>query len=1372
MSIAINWSNIRTIDSSQQTGFEEFVCQLAKKENIPNKKQFIRNGTPDAGIECYWLLNNDEEIGWQAKYFLNSFTGTQWTEIKDSVLTALDKHPNLKKYILSVPYNPPDSRNRGEKTFLTKWNEKVKKWKSDELQKTGRTIEIEAWWASDLISRLNNPNCSGFINFWFDKTFLTEEWFKDQNTRAITNLGPRYSTELNVDVPINNCLEWISQSELFYSEVNTYLEKIQKWLSFVPSMTANVKLAPFITDIKKYDQILNDDYQVFIKKNDLSQLESDTTKLSDLSKKIYRIAYQDTEDRDHDIKGKISPVFEEADELVKYLNGTPGRLFRNPYLMITGDKGTGKSHLLANIVTVRITKKLPSILILGQQIRTLEVPEQQILHNLDLQCTFSELLVALNCIGEQIHNRVLLIIDAINEGAGKEIWQNELAGFIQQFIKYENVGLIISLRSSYKPLFKEDCNAISDLLSIMNHPGFADVSSTAITEFFSFYNMNLPTIPLLNPEFNNPLFLKLFCETNKDTEISCEKIEAINISTIFKDYVDKLNNHLSNTFNYSGLGNAVQDFLHQFIIVSLQNHYNYLEVDEIRAVNKKIVGEYNISGNFVTALESEGILLKDVIWTKTEKYKEVYFIAYERLSDYYQAAALIENDTVTTLQERFSEKGDLYIYLDNMFSGLLETWSIIIPQNVQKELFELIPESRKTLVFPAYLESLKWRSDNICTSKEIQSYLYNQFNKSAYRQSFFESIFLLAPNSKCYFNALWLNDFLYPFSLSERDYIWSITVCETVKSNYYDERSSYERIIDWAWSTEIKDTVNPNYIFLSCIALSWLLTVPNRRIRDTSTKALICLLTNRLDILLQLLRKFENVNDPYVSERLFAVAFGCAVRSENGNKLKELAEYTYNTVFNKTEVYPDILLRDYAKNLIQFCLYKKIKISINISKIIPPYKSESIEKLPSNEEIDNKYKTDYNSPNYDQACNNILQSMTTEYGRGMCQYGDFGRYVFENKVYNWKDYNANLLSNLCIKWIFEKYGYTSLLFSKYDNSIGSGRSRPTGKEQERVGKKYQWIAMHELLARLSDNAAFYPNYWGNKEKENYIGTFEPYVRDIDPTMINKIIKPVSIDLPEITVKIESTESDWYKDISEIPQNMKLIQDSSNQNYCLFKHNIYKNKKGKREREIWLWIQSYFVKKETVEQIFTYLSNNHIAKNQILEPPTYYQIFSREYYWSDAYKYFTHNNVTKIMEAGNQEYEVIPSSIEYLWESEFDCSKEEAIHIVKPTQFIVKKLNLHQRQNESYFYNNSDNLVLFDIGENQKNENGLFINKQILDSFLAKSDYTILWTLSGEKNIIGKFFPHISFLPEYSQVAYWNDGEIVYSPFKIKNRMPG
>ncbi|WP_426370270.1 hypothetical protein [Pseudocolwellia sp. HL-MZ7] len=57
--MTINWNNTRPLDNSQNEGFEELVCQLARNESIPNKKEFIRKEKTDAGVECFWILDND-----------------------------------------------------------------------------------------------------------------------------------------------------------------------------------------------------------------------------------------------------------------------------------------------------------------------------------------------------------------------------------------------------------------------------------------------------------------------------------------------------------------------------------------------------------------------------------------------------------------------------------------------------------------------------------------------------------------------------------------------------------------------------------------------------------------------------------------------------------------------------------------------------------------------------------------------------------------------------------------------------------------------------------------------------------------------------------------------------------------------------------------------------------------------------------------------------------------------------------------------------------------------------------------------------------------------------------------------------------------
>ena len=140
----LNWNDIRVYNGSQDKAFEELICQLAHKETNPLFKKFIRKGTPDAGIECYWTLSTGKEWGWQAKWFLFSLDSSQWNQITKSIKTAIEKHPNIEKYYIAIPIDPADGRIAGKKSLLDKWNEYCKNWKTLAERKS-ISLEIEIW---------------------------------------------------------------------------------------------------------------------------------------------------------------------------------------------------------------------------------------------------------------------------------------------------------------------------------------------------------------------------------------------------------------------------------------------------------------------------------------------------------------------------------------------------------------------------------------------------------------------------------------------------------------------------------------------------------------------------------------------------------------------------------------------------------------------------------------------------------------------------------------------------------------------------------------------------------------------------------------------------------------------------------------------------------------------------------------------------------------------------------------------------------------------------------------------------------------------------------------------------------------------------
>jgi hypothetical protein len=98
--VTLDWSSIRPLNGGRDRGFEELCSQLARSET-PHGCQFVRKGTPDAGVECYAILQDDSEWAWQSKYF-DGLGNSQWQQIDKSVKAVIEKHPRLVQYFVSL----------------------------------------------------------------------------------------------------------------------------------------------------------------------------------------------------------------------------------------------------------------------------------------------------------------------------------------------------------------------------------------------------------------------------------------------------------------------------------------------------------------------------------------------------------------------------------------------------------------------------------------------------------------------------------------------------------------------------------------------------------------------------------------------------------------------------------------------------------------------------------------------------------------------------------------------------------------------------------------------------------------------------------------------------------------------------------------------------------------------------------------------------------------------------------------------------------------------------------------------------------------------------------------------------------------------
>ena len=152
--VNLDWRAIRPLNGSRANSFEELCAQLARAESLAGSR-FERKGAPDGGVECYAVLADGNEWGWQAKYF-DGLGNSQWSQLDDSVKTALEKHPRLVCYFICVPLDRPDARLDGRRTAKERWDDHVQKW-ANWASARSMTVEFVYWGSHELLERLTRP---------------------------------------------------------------------------------------------------------------------------------------------------------------------------------------------------------------------------------------------------------------------------------------------------------------------------------------------------------------------------------------------------------------------------------------------------------------------------------------------------------------------------------------------------------------------------------------------------------------------------------------------------------------------------------------------------------------------------------------------------------------------------------------------------------------------------------------------------------------------------------------------------------------------------------------------------------------------------------------------------------------------------------------------------------------------------------------------------------------------------------------------------------------------------------------------------------------------------------------------------------------
>src|SRR6185369_890857 len=274
------------------------------------------------------------------------------------------------------------------------------------------------------------------------------------------------------------------------------------------------------------------------------------------------------------------------------------------------------------------------------------------------------------------------------------------------------------------------------------------------------------------------------------------------------------------------------------------------------------------------------------------------------------------------------------------------------------------------------------------------------------------------------------------------------------------------------------------------------------------------------------------------------------------------------------------------------------------------------------------------------------------------------------------------------------------LFGRTDRMFGHGQGREAHKA-ERWGKKYQWMAYHELLARVADN--YQPSrLYG--EQGPYEGLHQIMAdREIDPSLPPVEYRefaersgegaptwrpsPVTIiDWPPARIdfrRYRGSIDSFIGDRTSEPtlDKVAFVTDVADNTWIVLDAHITQGDPEARER--WLGLRqnfalsTWFVPRGQAADLLTHLPLLRRERSHFVIDTDGHTdcCYACEIGWTPHSCYYRHADFTQVGFAGRS-WKLVPAVETYCWEgSLFDCSIGESVFATLPSAFVQARSNL-------------------------------------------------------------------------------------------------
>jgi nucleoside phosphorylase len=1023
------------------------------------------------------------------------------------------------------------------------------------------------------------------------------------------------------------------------------------------------------------------------------------------------------------------------EEIESWGRGGPGRASGGKGILLLGNAGVGKTHGICDIAHDRFRRGLYTVVLFGEQFTSTDEPWERIRQLLGFGPTNRDgVLEALDAAGASSGHSLLLCIDGLNESRPRAYWRTWLASLATQVSRYRNIRLCISCRSTYEPVVVPNGHG----LERVTHIGFAGMEFTACRHFFSHYGLEPPVAPSFHPEFSNPLFLRLACETLQAAGERRMPAGWRGLNTALKAFLREKNKEFAREHDRDERERVPQRALDEFMAEAERTRRVYLRWSDAAAV-VGLAQPAGLAGPSVLEwLVRAGLLITDVDpEDNSPDAEEVVRVAFERLGDHIFAARLLDGIKPGELGTAI-QSGTLSFAFGNADAvrenqGLVEALSIQVPEQTDTsiELVDVLPHGApRDEVFRATISALPWRDPEHMTTR-TQQLVLEGLTMGSYGHEVFDSLLGVATQVTGP-DALWLHGQLARQRMRSRDEFLCGYLHKRVEVS-----SAVERLLRAPFEVASAEIPEPVCVRWATLLL-WFCVAADRRVRDRATKGLVAVTQAHPEVWVTLIRAFARIDDEYVVERCFCAAYGVLLRSRDPETEREVAAAAYEAVFSDPAMVQNALIRDHARCILELAqLDGVLPANIDMDCARPPYVSDWPLIIPSQEDVE-KYK---------EAFREYPKLYTS------CLDDDFSRYTLSGLDPYEHAVSRKEMGRWILNHIISDMGYGGDVLRSYDGYMlythGGGRGRPGWAE--RIGKKYQWIALSRLAARISDHVKPKTDR-SLGPKVRGIPLVYARGRDIDPGLLahGGLPRPkgavwwfpVEYDFAAVAGQ---SNAEWTSALLDVPSSERLLEPLKRadgggwqllEGYPSWAASTREDGDDgfTPHRQVWTQIRGYLVQRKSADRVFRWMGQQHFMGRWMPEGAEFHDGFVGEYPWGILFtmypdKWYSRGDGKKaparLVPVGNS------VSVDY----EEDAYQGGSINFHVPAQLFFEK-DKRLRWDGLGGYRDGEGLRFLDPSAAASGPSALLVDRSYLLAFLRLQELAVVWSVLGEKLFIG------------------------------------